>query len=70
MAVLANRSVSDNEVQLKEVQAAAETAGQQIVIFNADSEGEFDTAFSPWFEVARVRCLSMLVRFLPASVED
>jgi putative ABC transport system substrate-binding protein len=83
MAVLANRSVSDNEVQLKEVQAAAETAGQQIVIFNADSEGEFDTAFesmvrggaralfvnaSPFFTSQRKRLVTLAARHaMPAS---
>jgi putative tryptophan/tyrosine transport system substrate-binding protein len=83
MAVLANRSVSDNEIQVKEVKAAAETAGQQIVIFNADSEGDFDTAFesmvrggvgalfvnaSPFFTSQRKRLVTLAVRHaMPAS---
>jgi putative ABC transport system substrate-binding protein len=84
MAVLANRSVSDNkEIQLKEVQAAAETAGQQIVVFNADSEGDFDTAFesmvrggvgalfvnaSPFFTSQRKRLVTLAARHaMPAS---
>jgi putative ABC transport system substrate-binding protein len=83
MAVLANPSVSDSEFQVKEVQAAAETVGQQILIFNASSEGDFDTAFesmvrsgvgalfvnaSPFFTSQRKRLVALAARHaIPAS---
>ena len=83
MAVLANPSVSDSEFQVKEVQAAAETVGQQIQIFNASSEGDFDTAFetmvrsgvgalfvnaSPFFTSQRKRLVALAARHaIPAS---
>jgi putative tryptophan/tyrosine transport system substrate-binding protein len=81
--VLANPSVSDSEFQVKEVQAAAETVGQQILIFNASSEGDFDTGFesmvrsgvgalfvnaSPFFTSQRKRLVALAARHaIPAS---
>ena len=83
IAVLANPSVADSEIQVKDVQAAAETVGQQILVFNADSEGDFDTAFksmvrrgvgalfvnaSPFFTSQRKKLVALAARHaMPAS---
>jgi putative tryptophan/tyrosine transport system substrate-binding protein len=46
IAVLLNPSNPDIETRLKDVQAAAGTIGQQIVVLNASSERDFDKAFA------------------------
>jgi putative ABC transport system substrate-binding protein len=45
VAVLANPSAADRENQSKDVEAAAQAIGQRILVFNANSEGDFDPAF-------------------------
>jgi putative tryptophan/tyrosine transport system substrate-binding protein len=46
IAVLANPNNPDSETQLKDVQAAARTLGQQTYVVTASSEREIDTAFA------------------------
>jgi len=46
IAVLFNPANPDAERQVVEVQRAAQTLGQQISVFNARSEGQFDAAFA------------------------
>lgn len=43
IAVLKNPSDSSDDVQLKEVETAAQTMGQRILVFSADRESDFDT---------------------------
>jgi ABC-type uncharacterized transport system substrate-binding protein len=45
IAVLLNPTNPDVELQRRNLQAAATVIGQQLRIFNATSEGDFDTAF-------------------------
>jgi putative ABC transport system substrate-binding protein len=45
IAVLLNPTNPDAELQRRNLQAAATVIGQQLRIFNATSEGDFDTAF-------------------------
>jgi putative ABC transport system substrate-binding protein len=83
ISVLANPSNSDGEVQSKEVDAAARTIKQRIVIFNASNEGDFDRAFesmvqsgtgalfvnaSPFFTSQRKKLVALAARYaIPAS---
>jgi putative ABC transport system substrate-binding protein len=83
ISVLANPSNSDGEVQSKEVEAAARTIKQRIVIFNASNEGDFDRVFesmvqsgtgalfvnaSPFFTSQRKKSVALAARYaIPAS---
>jgi putative ABC transport system substrate-binding protein len=83
ISVLANPSNSDGEVQSKEVDAAARTIKQRIVIFNASNEGDFDRVFesmvqsgtgalfvnaSPFFTSQRKKLVALAARYaIPAS---
>jgi putative ABC transport system substrate-binding protein len=58
MAVLLNPTLALAGPQLKEVQAAAAAAGQQINIQHASSESEIDTAFAAF---AQMRAAALLV---------
>ena len=58
MAVLLNPTLALAGAQLKEVQAAAAAAGQQINIQHASSESEIDTAFAAF---AQMRAAALLV---------
>jgi putative ABC transport system substrate-binding protein len=53
IAVLLNPTLALAEAQLKNVQAAARTAGQQIHILRARSERELDSAFAVAAQIAR-----------------
>src|SRR5215217_3150707 len=46
VAVLLNPTNPDVDLQRRDVQAAATAIGQQLRIFNASSENDFDTAFA------------------------
>jgi len=46
VAVLLNPTNPDSDLQRRDVQAAATAIGQQLRIFNASSEGDFDAAFA------------------------
>jgi putative ABC transport system substrate-binding protein len=58
IAVLLNPRYQGFNVQLKDIQEAARTAGQQIHIFNASSEAEIHAAFR---DVARLPAAALLV---------
>jgi putative ABC transport system substrate-binding protein len=58
MAVLLNPTLALAEAQLKEVQAAAAAAGQQINIQHASSDSEIDAAFAAF---AQMRAKALLV---------
>jgi putative tryptophan/tyrosine transport system substrate-binding protein len=49
-AVLANPNFQDTEAQVRELEAAARVIGQQLVILNASTEADFDTAFASMVE--------------------
>ena len=83
IAVLTDASISASENQLKEIETGARTAGQQILIFEVRSEGDFDKAFesmvqrgagglfvnaSPFFTSQRKRLVALAARHaIPAS---
>jgi ABC-type uncharacterized transport system substrate-binding protein len=83
IAVLFNPTNPDAERQVVEVERAAQTLGQQISLFNARSEGEFDAAFAaiverragalfvsgdPLFTSGRARLIALAARYaIPAS---
>jgi len=46
VAVLSNQSSSGDEIQLTEVEAAAQAFGQRIVVFVANDERDLDSAFA------------------------
>jgi putative ABC transport system substrate-binding protein len=83
IAVLFNPTNPDAERQVVEVERAAQTLGQQISLFNARSEGEFDAAFAaiverragalfvsgdPLFTSGRARLIALAAQYaIPAS---
>ena len=83
IAVLTDASISASENQLKEIETGARTTGQQILIFEVRSEGDFDKAFesmvqrgagalfvnaSPFFTSQRKRLVALAARHtIPAS---
>ena len=83
IAVLSDASYSVSVNQLKEIETSARTIGQQIVIFEVGSEGDFDKAFesmaqrgagalfvnaSPFFTSQRKRLVALAARnAIPAS---
>jgi putative ABC transport system substrate-binding protein len=85
IAVLVDANSTEAEIQLKEVQAAARTIGQQIYVLNAGSEIEFGTAFasrvpqqagallvagSPFFTSRRNQLVALAARYaVPAIYE-
>jgi putative ABC transport system substrate-binding protein len=83
IGVLGNRTFSDNETQLREIQEAARTTGQPIHVVNASSEHDFDAAFAtivrrragalfviadPFFMSRRARVVALAAQHaIPAS---
>jgi putative ABC transport system substrate-binding protein len=83
IAVLSDASFSVSVNQLKEIETSARTIGQQILIFEVGSEGDFDKAFesmvqrragalfvnaSPFFTSQRKRLVALAARnAIPAS---
>jgi putative ABC transport system substrate-binding protein len=83
VAVLRNPNVSGDDVQLKEIETAAQAMGQRILVFSADRENDFDTAFqsmtqsgvgalfvnaSPFFTSQRKKLIALAERHaIPAS---
>jgi putative ABC transport system substrate-binding protein len=83
IAVLFNPTNPDAEREVVEVERAAQTLGQQISLFNARSEGEFDAAFAaiverragalfvsgdPLFTSGRARLIALAAQYaIPAS---
>jgi putative ABC transport system substrate-binding protein len=58
IAVLLNPNLSGSDIQLKDVQEAARTLGQQIHVVNASSEGDIHAAFTAF---GRLRAGALLV---------
>jgi putative tryptophan/tyrosine transport system substrate-binding protein len=50
IAMLVNANTAITEAERKDVQAAAQTIGQQLVIFDVSSERDIDTAFNTFVE--------------------
>jgi putative ABC transport system substrate-binding protein len=50
IAMLVNPNTAITEAERKDVQAAAQTIGQQLVIFDVSSERDIDTAFNTFVE--------------------
>jgi putative tryptophan/tyrosine transport system substrate-binding protein len=83
IAVLSDASFSVSVNQLKEIETSARTIGQQILIFEVGSDGDFDNAFesmvqrgagalfvnaSPFFTSQRKRLVALAARkAIPAS---
>ena len=56
IAMLVNPGLPDAEAERRDVQAAAKEIGQQLIILDASSEFEIETAFGWRFNVKPVRC--------------
>jgi putative ABC transport system substrate-binding protein len=83
MAVLSNPNVSGDDIQLQEVEVAAQTVGQRILVFTANRESDLDPAFesmmqrgvgllyvtaSPFFTSQRKKLVALAERHtIPAS---
>jgi putative tryptophan/tyrosine transport system substrate-binding protein len=83
VAVLSNQNGTGDEIQLREVEAAAQAVGQRILVFNANNDSDFDTAFesmvrrsvgalfvnaSPFFTSQRKKLVALAARHaIPAS---
>jgi len=48
--MLVNPDSPDTEAERKEVQAAAQAIGQQLIILDVKSEGDFETAFATFVQ--------------------
>jgi putative tryptophan/tyrosine transport system substrate-binding protein len=72
IAVLVNPTNPDPESDkdAKEVEAAAASLGQQILIFNASNEGDFESVFAEIVRQGRADSSSWLIRSFPASAND
>ena len=85
IAVLLNPNNPNAETRSGDVQAAARAIGQQIHIFNANSESEIDRSFAtfsqlragalfvgddPFFESRRVHLISLAARHMAPAIYD
>ena len=85
IAVLLNPNNPNAETRSGDVQAAARAIGQQIHIFNANSESEIDRSFAtfsqlragalfvgddPFFESRRVHLISLAARHMVPAIYD
>jgi hypothetical protein len=62
IAHLVNPNIPNTEADRREVQAAAQAVGQQLLVLDVSSEHQIETAFVPWFNAAPVRCKSATAR--------
>src|SRR6266576_3544725 len=58
VVVLANPTNPNFEGQLRDLQAAARTVGQPILVATAETEGDIDAAFAAWSNSGREQFLS------------
>ena len=56
IAVLLQRNTIQSEAERRELEAAAQSIGQQILIFEASSDRDIEIAFVRWPNAASVRC--------------